>query len=40
MDFAPCIEAEARLRTGIAIGPLLPAGWAPAVRPQLDLFAA
>ena len=40
MDFAPCVEAEARLRTGIAIGPLLPAGWALAVRPQLDLFAA
>ena len=40
MDFAPCIEAETRLRTGIAIGPLLPAGWVPTVRPQLELFAA
>jgi ribonuclease HII len=41
MDFAPCIEAETRLRTGIMIGPLVPAGWTkrpPA--PQLDLFAA
>jgi ribonuclease HII len=40
MDFAPCIEAETRLRTGIVIGPLLPAGWKPVQRPQLDLFAA
>ncbi len=40
MDFAPCIEAETRLRTGIGIGPLVPPGWAPTVRPQLDLFAA
>jgi ribonuclease HII len=40
MDFAPCIEAETRLRTGIAIGPLLPEGWMPIQRPQLELFAA
>lgn len=40
MDFAPCIEADARLRTGIAIGPLLPTGWTPTLRPQLELFAA
>ena len=40
MDFAPCIEAGARLRTGITIGPLPPAGWAPVLRPQLELFAA
>lgn len=40
MDFAPCIEAETRLRTGIAIGPLLPPEWRRTVRPQLDLFAA
>jgi hypothetical protein len=36
MDFAPCIEAEMRLRTGIAIGPLVPAGWRPIERPQLE----
>ena len=40
MGFAPCIEAEIRLRTGIAIGPLVPEGWTPVRRPQLDLFAA
>lgn len=40
MDFAPCIEADARLRTGIMIGPLLPTGWTPSLRPQLELFAA
>jgi ribonuclease HII len=40
MDFAPCIEAEARLKTGISIGPLLPAGWTPAQTLQLSLFAA
>lgn len=40
MDFAPCIESEMRLKTGIAIGPLVPAGWTPTVRPQLELFAA
>jgi ribonuclease HII len=41
MDFAPCIEADARLKTGIMVGPLIPAGWArPAPRPQLELFAA
>lgn len=37
MDFAPCIEADTRLRTGIAIGPLVPRGWKPAVRQQLEL---
>jgi ribonuclease HII len=41
MDFAPCIEAETRLKTGISIGPLVPPGWAPAPpKPQLELFAA
>jgi ribonuclease HII len=41
MDFAPCAEADTRLRTGIAIGPLLPAGWrAPAPKPQLELMFA
>jgi len=40
MDFAPCIEAEARLRTGIAVGPLLPKGWTRTIQPQLELFAA
>ena len=41
MDFAPCIEADTRLKTGIAIGPLVPAGWTrPAPKSQLDLFAA
>ena len=41
MDFAPCIEADTRLRTGIAIGPLVPPGWTkPLPKPQLDLFAA
>jgi ribonuclease HII len=41
MDFAPCIEAETRLRTGIMVGPLIPPGWTkPLPKPQLDLFAA
>jgi ribonuclease HII len=41
MDFAPCIEAETRLRTGIAIGPLLPVGWVvPPPRAQLELALA
>ncbi len=41
MDFAPCIEADTRLRTGISIGPLAPPGWKkPPPKPQLDLFAA
>jgi ribonuclease HII len=41
MDFAPCVEAETRRRTGIAIGPLLPPGWVrPLPKPQLELFAA
>ena len=41
MDFAPCIEADTRLRTGISIGPLVPPGWKkPPPKPQLDLFAA
>jgi ribonuclease HII len=41
MDFAPCAEANLRLKTGISIGPLLPIGWQPLVRPQLELeFAA
>jgi len=39
MDFAPCAEAETRRRTGVMVGPLLPAGWAPAPpRAQMDLF--
>ncbi len=37
MDFAPCIEADTRLKTGVAIGPLLPAGWKRALKPQLEL---
>jgi ribonuclease HII len=37
MDFAPCIEADTRLRTGIVIGPLVPRGWMPVVRPQMEL---
>ncbi len=41
MDFAPCIEAETRLRTGIMVGPLVPVGWIrPLPKPQLELFAA
>jgi ribonuclease HII len=41
MDFAPCIEADTRLRTGIIVGPLTPPGWTPAPpKPQLELFAA
>jgi ribonuclease HII len=40
MDFAPCIEAEMRLRTGIMIGPLVPPGWAPVQRPQLEFVFA
>jgi ribonuclease HII len=41
MDFAPCIEAETRLRTGIMVGPLIPTGWVrPEPKPQLELFAA
>jgi ribonuclease HII len=41
MDFAPCLEADTRRRTGIMIGPLLPVGWKPVLRPQLELeFAA
>jgi ribonuclease HII len=41
MDFAPCIEADTRLRTGIMIGPLIPPGWTkPLPPPQLELFAA
>jgi ribonuclease HII len=41
MDFAPCIEADTRLKTGIMIGPLVPSGWTkPTPKPQLELFAA
>jgi ribonuclease HII len=41
MDFAPCIEAETRLRTGIVIGPLVPRGWSPPPpKPQLELVFA
>ncbi len=41
MDFAPCAEADTRRKTGIMIGPLVPAGWRkPAPKPQMDLFAA
>lgn len=41
MDFAPCIEAETRLKTGIMVGPLIPAGWAPPPpKPQLELMFA
>src|SRR4029078_5212259 len=37
MDFAPCIEADTRLRTGITIGPLMPPDWTPPPpRPQLE----
>ena len=37
MDFAPCIEADTRLRTGISIGPLVPPGWVRELKPQLEL---
>jgi ribonuclease HII len=41
MDFAPCIESETRLRTGIMVGPLVPPRWSPPQpKPQLELFAA
>ena len=41
MDFAPCAEADTRRKTGVMIGPLLPKGWTPLVKPQLELeFAA
>ena len=41
MDFAPCIEADTRIRTGIMVGPLVPVGWSkPLPKPQLELFAA
>jgi ribonuclease HII len=41
MDFAPCAEADTRRRTGIMIGPLVPAGWTKRPPPpQMDLFAA
>lgn len=41
MDFAPCIEAETRLRTGPAIGPLTPPGWTPPPpKPQLEFVFA
>jgi ribonuclease HII len=41
MDFAPCIEADTRLKTGIGIGPLTPPGWTkPLPRPQLELLFA
>jgi ribonuclease HII len=41
MDFAPCIEADTRLKTGIAIGPLIPVGWTPPEpKPQLELLFA
>ena len=41
MDFAPCIEADTRRKTGIMIGPLVPAGWVQRPKPpQLELFAA
>jgi ribonuclease HII len=41
MDFAPCIEADTRLRTGIVIGPLVPQGWTKRPpKPQMELFAA
>jgi ribonuclease HII len=41
MDFAPCLEADTRRKTGIMIGPLVPAGWTrPLPRQQLELFAA
>ena len=36
MDFAPCIEAEMRLRTGVSIGPLIPQGWKPVLKQQLE----
>ena len=37
MGFAPCAEAEARRRTGVMIGPLQPAGWAPTPKLQMEL---
>ena len=37
MDFAPCIEADTRRRTGISIGPLVPPGWVPEPKLQLEL---
>jgi hypothetical protein len=37
MAFAPCVEADTRLRTGVRIGPLTPAGWSAVPRPQLEL---
>ena len=41
MDFAPCIEADTRRKTGIMIGPLVPPGWTrPLPPPQMELFAA
>jgi ribonuclease HII len=41
MDFAPCLEADTRRRTGIMIGPLLPVGWKPVVKLQMEMeFAA
>jgi ribonuclease HII len=41
MDFAPCIEADTRLKTGIVIGPLVPPGWTKRPpKPQMELFAA
>ena len=37
MDFAPCIEADTRRKTGIMIGPLIPPGWTrPAPKPQFE----
>lgn len=41
MDFAPCIEADTRRKTGIMVGPLVPQGWTKRPpKPQMDLFAA
>lgn len=41
MDFAPCIEADTRRKTGIAIGPLAPPGWMPPEpKAQLELLLA
>jgi len=37
MDFAPCIEADMRLKTGIMVGPLIPVGWVRELKPQLEL---
>jgi ribonuclease HII len=37
MDFAPCIEADMRRKTGIMVGPLIPPGWVREVKPQLEL---